>query len=474
MKYIGPFLRINKLKKENVEHELFYLAKESLKHIILHSKCGICTSVKELKIKNISNFDINTFKNLSPLLCIYKKANPKLINIDNILTWEEEKFKKEINIDSNSLMTLCLLELYEYYDAFKDVDINKYALGKTYLTLCKKQLEFYASYFRNEEGVFIDKKDESDIYAGELNFTEKNKKFKFSSQAFLMAAYYRCADLSGDEDKDNYTNFSLDILNMFLELKEDLYELPNEELSKLIFALNIFHGYSQNEDCKLLILDLCELLHEKSDSDTFSSSDYQLEYECLKYINYVFLYKSTDIIKFKNEAENLYNSLLDLYNPESGVFIKKTEIKDIDFSCLEIVLYILVCVIHSNINEDENKNDLVILDVFKRQLIDSGIILSWPEAPDLNDVERYKNFSLKSEDLIEEQDFRMPSLPIPENCELASVFTKYVTYSKRKEDFKVAKISFDSYRNMFIFFLIIHILKPKNNVEKDIEIKINF
>ncbi|MTK12562.1 MAG: hypothetical protein F8N39_10895, partial [Clostridiaceae bacterium] len=62
MKYIGPFLRINKLKKENVEHQLFYLAKESLKQITLYSKCGVYTSLKELKVKNISNFDINTFK----------------------------------------------------------------------------------------------------------------------------------------------------------------------------------------------------------------------------------------------------------------------------------------------------------------------------------------------------------------------------------------------------------------------------
>jgi hypothetical protein len=173
LKYIGPFLRINKLNKENVEHQLFYLAKESLKQIVLYSKCGIQTPLKELKVKNIPNFDINTFKDVSPLLCAYKKANTKLINIDNSLCWDADKFKREINIDSNSLMTLCLLELHDYYSQFKNIDANKYNLSRLYLLLCKKQLEFYASYFRNEEGVFIDKKDISDLFTGELNFEEK-------------------------------------------------------------------------------------------------------------------------------------------------------------------------------------------------------------------------------------------------------------------------------------------------------------
>ncbi|MBC2582723.1 hypothetical protein [Clostridium sp. DJ247] len=473
MKYIGPFLRINKLKKENVQHQLYYLAKESLKQIILHSKCGVTTSVKELKINNIPNFDINTFKNLSPLLCIYKKANPQLINMDNKLCWNEDKFKKEINIDSNSLMTLCLLELCDYYDYFKNIDVNKYALRKVYLSLCKKQLEFYASYLRNEEGVFIDKKDESDIYTGDIKFLEKNKKFKFSSQAFLMAAYYKCADLSNDEDKDNYKNFSLDILNMFLQFKDELYELSDEELTKLCLGLNVFYSYSKNQHCKSLLLDLSELLHDKSNNDT-SFSQCDLECQCIKYINYILLYKNTEIIKFKTIAENICSSILDLYDPEKGIFIKNSDTRDIQFSCLEISLYIVVCLIHSNINKNEDKSDLIILDVFKRQLIDSGIILSWPEAPGLNDVERYVNFSLKSEDLIDEQDFRMSSLPIPENCELASVFTKYVTYNKRKETFKLDKLSFDTYKNMFIFFIITHIFKPKNTIDRDIEIKINF
>ena len=293
-----------------------------------------------------------------------------------------------------------------------------------------------------------------------------------------MAAFYKCSCLmeDEDEDKESYKNFSLDILNMLIQFKEELYELDSEELTKLCLALNVFYKYSTNEECKLLLLDLSELLSEDDLNDISSLTTQNLEYNCLKYINYMLLYKNTSIIKFKDKSEPLCSKLLDLYDPEKGIFIKNIEGKDITFSCLEITLYLLVCIIHSDIDEVENKSNDIIIDIFKRQLVDSGIILSWPEAPNLNDVERYRNYSLKSEDLIEEQNFRMPSIPTPESYELAPVFAKHVTYNIKKEAFKDIKLSFDSYKNMLIFFSIIHILIPNEelvdeniNLEKELE-----
>lgn len=460
MKYIGPFLRINKLKKVNIKQQLFYLTKESLNKIVLYSKCGICTSLEELNVKKISNFDINTFKDLSPLLCIYKKASPKLINIDGKLCWNEDKFKKEINIDSNSYMTLCLLELCDYYDRFKNIDTNKYSLGKIYNSLCKSQLEFYATYLRNDKGVFVNKIVEDNIYDAEPKFEEKNEKFSFSSQALLMAAYYKCALLI-DDGKESYMDFSLDILNMLIEYKEDLYELSTEDLTKLCFALNLFYKYSKSEACKLLLLDLSELLCEDSTYDVHTLTEKKIDHSCMKYMNYVLFYKNTGIIKFMEKAETLYKKLLSLYDPEEGIFIKELEDKDIKFSCSEIISYLLICLIHPHTDDDSNKSELMAADIFKHQVLDSGIILSWPDAPDLNDVERYQNFSLRPEDLIEEQNYRMPSIATPESCELAPVFAKYVTYNKKKKVFKDPKVSFDANKNLLIFFLIINFLKPE-------------
>ncbi|MFL0194199.1 hypothetical protein ACJDU8_01210 [Clostridium sp. WILCCON 0269] len=465
MKYIGPFLRINKIKPHDIKHQLFHFSKESLKEIVLHSKCGISTSIKELNAKNISNFDINTFKDVSPLLCIYRKANPVLINMDNKLCWNEDKFKKEINIDSNAFMTLCLLELSDYYNSFYNINKHKYDFKTLYSFICKKQLEFYALYFRNIDGIFIDKKYESNSSQEELDFVEKNKKFKFSSQALLMAAYYKCALLLENEEKEEFQNFAFDILKMLIELKEELYELGFEELTRLCFALNIFYSYSKDSECKDLILDISELLFEKyykenSQSGILKNTD--VENDALNYINYTLIYKYTNIIKSKDNAKFICERLLKLYDAEKGLFMKNTSKKNIEFTSLEIILYLMVFMIDTNLCKDGNKNNLVVLDIFKRQLIDSGVILSWPEPPNLNDAERYKNLSLKPEDLIEEQNFRPASIPSPESCEVAPVFAKYVSYSRKKEGFKSIKASFDTYKNMFIFFLIIHLLKPES------------
>mgnify|MGYP001587021438 FL=1 len=118
------------------------------------------------------------------------------------------------------------------------------------------------------------------------------------------------------------------------------------------------------------------------------------------------------------------------------------------------MLYIYSFMLYSDSNTiDDNSN--MLQDIFKHQILDSGIVLSWPDSPSLDDSEHYRNFSLKSEDLIQDDNFRAPEAPTPENNELASIFIKSIVYNKRKENFKQSKSSFDSSKNMFIFFLTI-------------------
>ena len=449
LKYVGPFLRINKLKKETIKNQLFYLSKESLKHIVLYSGCGIKTSIKELKLKNISSSDINTFSSVSPLLCVYKKANPKLENEVNAFSWNPDKFKKEINIDSNALMTLSLFELGDYYCGFKDTDTKKISLGILYRTLGKKQLEFYTSYFRNDDGIFVDKIDASEGSTDKIIFVDKNKKFKFSTQAFLMAAFYKASIVEENKESENYRNFSFEILKMLIQYKEELYEVSLEELSKLCFGLNIFYEYSKNEQCKVLLLDLCELLNE-------NGLDYP--HNCMTYINSVLFSRNTGMLLFEKNTEKICSYLAELYDQEKGMFIYDKENKDITYECSDIVIY-LICILLGSEQLEDSSYDSIIMDVFKRQLVDSGIILSWPEAPDSGDSERYRNFSMKAEDLLDDQEFRMPSIASPESNELAPVFTKSIIYNRKKEIYKEPKPSFDSYKNILVFFLILKLFK---------------
>lgn len=450
---------MNVLTSENIEKQLFFLAKENIKYLVLNSKCGITIPISELKPKNIPNFDINTISSFSPLICIYKKANPKLINISGNLCFEEDALKKEIIIESNALMSLSILELIDYYKKFKEIDTIKHSLSTLYLLLAKKQLEFYASNFRNIEGVFIDKKHVSHNLSDDYKFEEKNKRFKYSDQALLMAAFHKYSLHDESKCGNDYRTFSLDILNMLLQYKDDLYSCSYEDLTKLCFALNIFCKDSKITEANLLLLDLMEYLIEISEEDPFIRIDEKLEYDCLIFINCMLVYENTGILKFKDKGDRMYNKLLELYDSDRGIFGKLNEKKEIEYSCQEIVFYLLSVLNQMKLYGKSKDSNMIAVDVFKRQLVNSGIILSWPASPDLDDVERYNNFSSKADDLLDEQEYRMATLPTPESIELPSLFIKYVNYNKKKEVFSQGKVTFETSKNLFIFFLIIFLNK---------------
>ncbi|MFT5871150.1 MAG: hypothetical protein ACI8WT_000048 [Clostridium sp.] len=452
MKFIGPFLRINSLNKNNIKNQFFYLSKESLKDIVFDSKCGIYIPSRDLKSKSFSKIDINT-KNLnSPLLCIYKKADAKLKSQEGKLIWNENKVKKEITVNSNAFMTLSLLELVDYYSTFKNIDATKYSLSSLYLNLCKEQLGFYASYFRNKDGLFVDKKDLTDPMNQEFTFEDKNNKFKFSDQAMMMAAYYKYSTYDKDENEHEYKQFALDILNMFIQYKEEIYNVSFEELNKICLGLNIFYKYSGLVECENLLLDFSDLLIEQYNTKPSIIINAKLDYSCMLFINCTLIYNNTLMLKFKDTSDDLYEKLTKLYDNNKGILLKENTDKEIIYTCDELLLYMYSLMIYSDLNKMED-NSYMLQDIFKHQIIDSGLILSWPDSPTLDNSERYRDFSLKSEDLLQDEDFRMPAMPAPENNELASIFIKNVVYNKRKESFKQSKSSFDSSKNMFIFFL---------------------
>ncbi|URZ07667.1 hypothetical protein [Clostridium felsineum] len=462
MNYIGPFFRLNSLNKNSIKNQLLHLSKESIRDILFNSECGIKMPFKNLKTKQSSLNDINTFKSLSPLVSLYSKSSCKLYTSNNKLKWKNSNIKKDILVSSNAYMTLSLLDLCSYYKNLKDVNQKKFNISNLYLVIIKNQLDFYNSYLRNFEGVFVDKTDVSSDLISEIKLENKDENFKFSNQAFLMCAYYKYSVISNEKFSKEYQNFSLDILNMFINFRNDLYSLSFSELNKLTLALNIFYSYSKNEKSYELLLDIFEYL---SENYGYIDSNDNIENSSLLCLNSVLLYNNSNMFKFKDYALKIHSSLSDLYNPALGIFIKDTEKKEVKFSCNEIVLYILNSMLVSELCEDKSIHENILVNVFKHQLIESGIIQSWPEAPNIQDCERYKNFSLKSEDLLEETYFKMPTISSPKNTEIASVFFKKITYNKKKKTFSISKKSFYSDNNLFLFFIIIHLFKDYYNTQ---------
>lgn len=457
MRYIGPFFRMNNLTQKEVNGQLFHLSKEAVKTLVLESKCGLVASIKDFK-KSTSPIDITTFGNFSPLLCIYKRSSPNFIHSKNSNGFDEDTFKKEIIPSTNALMTLNILELIDYYRNFKDIDKNIFAISEIYKKLSKEQLNFYSIHLRNTEGVFVEKKNISDNNLKHFNLIDKNKKFKFSDQAFMMVSYYQYSQIcSEDEISKDYEKFALEILQMFIDFKEKLYSCSFEELCKITTAINIFCKYSDNTDSKILLIDLLDFLINKFDEKDYYVDD--LDFTSLFAINLMLCFKHTQMISFKEKAKEIIEKLLTLYNEDKGVFLKLSGKKEIKYSCLDITFYFLAINMYAIDNNCYDNYKYTLSSLYRKFFINSGLIPSWPNAPTLDDYERYQGLSLNSADMLDETFFKMPNFTSPKSSGIAPIFHRTINYSKKKDTFSVSSSSFDSNKNMLIYQMLILLFK---------------
>ncbi|WP_077858388.1 hypothetical protein [Clostridium sp. BL-8] len=456
MRYIGPFFRMNSLSQQEISGQLFHLSKESIKTLVLNSKCGLLAQLRTSKKSSID--DISILNNFSPLLCIYRKASPVFIHSKSSHGFDESSFKKEINPSTNAFMTLSLLELSEYYSHFNDGKRNISSLEKPFRYLAKEQLQFYSENLRNNEGLFVSKKNMSDGNSKGFSLVDKDDKFKFADQAFMMDSYLLYSNYNkSDNDSEEYSKFSHEILDMFKDYKTVLYDLSFNEGVEIFLALNIFYKYSSDDDARKLILDLGDFLISKfQDKDYYSDS---IDNCALFAICLMEAYKHTEIISFKDAAKEIVDKLINLYDIDKNIFVKLSDKKDSKYSCLEVAFYLL-CLIMYSLQEDKSTElRPIISGIYRKFFVNGGLLTSWPEAPTLDEVERYRRLSLHSADMLDETYFRMPVLPTPKSAGLASIFVKSLDYSKRKDSLSSKKTSLDSNRNMFIFFLIIYLFK---------------
>lgn len=467
MKYIGSYFRMHTVSKDNIKNQLFFLAKESIKTIALTSRCGIRIKDKDLYNKNRDK-DTNTNSKYYPLASVYKRSSPELIHNKSSVSFDESTFKKEIDPLSNALMTVCLINLSNYYLNYDNINRKESSLSELYRNICKKQLDFYYENLRNDDGFFVTKKLISDTNS-ENNLSIKDiNKIDLASQSFMMLAYYLYAkeyknhkEASKENDNsDDYINFSFEILSMFLDCKQELYNLSFDENVKILFSFNLFYIHSKKEECIELITDLCDFLVDKFESKNYYSSsidDVSLFAICLKDS-----YTITNIQLFKDKSLEILENLKNLYQEENNIFIKpaiKKDKKDIKYSCSEIMLYFISMMI---LEDDESyksgshSNLSMISNLYKKMVINSGIICSFPETPSLDEIERYRNLSLLSTDMLEEINFRMPRIQNPRISSLAPVFIKNILYSKKKDSFTIKHKIFESNKNFLIFLLILN------------------
>lgn len=448
LNYIGPFLRVNVLKVDNMLYQLFYLSKESLKHILLYSRCGIQMNHKEINNKLFNN-DNNTFKSISPLLAVYKKASPILETHNNRLMWREDKFKKEILVKSNGLMCYDILKLYAILKQILNREEDK-KLNDFYLQLAEKQLIFFINNLRNSEGYFVDKVQEN---TQDMSLDQKDYKFKFSDQLIIMNCCYLLSTLK--ENSDDYRNFALDIFQAFLDNKDFLYTENKEELLLCALFLKDFYKMSNHPMAKFALIDLIELLLDKSESLEIVEFNNKYSFYSSMFILLNDLDLTEEIEKFNLFKNKAIKSVLYELELGKGLVNSQLNSKEINYNSDDLMNLIIALMLNCK-NESSSEINALNKEVYKKYLVSSGIILSWPEVPEINNAERYRNFSKKSEDVLDEQYFRLNSFPSPDESHLAPIFIKNIEYNIKKQRFKQGRISFDSNKNMYIYYIILN------------------
>ena len=454
MKYIGSFFRMNSISPKEIESQLLFFARESIKHLAFESKCGVPISQKTLK-KTLSESEYSKIKELNPILAIYKKAKPNIYYSKHSKLWDETTFKKELLVSSNALMTLSLLKLSQYYKSFKNIDDRLYELSKTYVKIAKLQLDFYYENLRNSEGFFVDKKNISQSNTSFPDLADSKSTFSFTDQAYMMVAYYTYSKATEDiKESEVFKNFSLEILDMFEDRKDFLYDESLEECSNICFAFNQMYSLSKNSKCKNLLLDMSDFILSQYLDYGIDEKDMSLA--TLTSLNLYLTYVNTGLLTFKESFNDICKLFRSLFNEELSTFIKPSEKKDIKYYNLETILYLINIILYNKNNNDNDKtiNDLI-CNYFKQSIVHSSILTSFPSAPNLDSPERYKHFSSKSSDLLDDLMFCLPDITTPESNCLAPIFLKSTNYSKKKGAFSSSKTTFESFNNLFLDYLIL-------------------
>ena len=151
----------------------------------------------------------------------------------------------------------------------------------------------------------------------------------------------------------------------------------------------------------------------------------------------------------------IINKLLSLYDDDKDIFLKLSSKKELKYSCFDITFYFLALFMYSKDDNKEMEYKNMLSQLYRKLFINSGIVTSWPDAPTLDDAERYRGLTFNSSDMLDEGFFKMSNTQSPSSLGVAPIFKKNVTYSKKKDSFASSNSSFDSYKNLYIYNLII-------------------
>ena len=346
---------------------------------------------------------------------------------------------------------MSLLELAEYYSkTIEDFDKNK-SIVRFYVTSAKCQLNYYITNFRNDLGLFINKKsivDNSSKDNNKIMFTSKKQTFKFEPQAYLMTAFLKCSNLLKDNNpyKKPFFNFHKEIFKMFKENKQDIFKIETSKLINIASTFKDSYLITQDDEIITYIFDLlCEVLLNRSLSST-SLYDKFILYEILLYLS-----KNEHLFNLYKNDKDLNKIINSFLHDIELIFNDDDFIKDIENS-KDIIAYLIYKSLYSN--------DSDIFKICSNLIVKSNIFSSFPDIPKKDSHERYYNFCMKKEFLIPEIYFKPKYVKSMSDTDIAPIINK-ISYNQSKNKFSKPKLKFESKLNMKLIFLILNTLSKK-------------
>lgn len=442
--HLGKYLKLSSINSPIIEYQLFNFAKESIKHIFLTSKCGEIINGKEFKDKP-SNSDLLGTKNVYPLCCLYKKAKPKIKSENGIFSWKDKHIKKKIDILSNAYMTLCILTLADYYNKIIKNEKKRKEVVKFYLSSSKCQLNYYLKHFRNELGLFVNKKY-NEGSNGEVYFTQNsnNEDFDFAAQAYLMICFRKCSNMLKEESpyKLPFLNFSTEMEKMFYDFKKDLLKQPSHKIIDTLSALQMYSKLHSNNNVEILNL-IFEIIDNLFKTTSMSSLNtyykLQLYNSLLSIKSHTFENIQDNYLETTKEISEYLWDLQDIFSQPNF------EVNEIN-SAYDLLSYqIYICSVDSQ----------KALNFYNTVLIPSKVFSCFPNLPKKHESERYFNFEHKEQYKIPDSFFKPFSYKTISEVNLTPIIAKDIHYSFEKNKFTTSKYKFNSLINTNLCFLIL-------------------
>lgn len=470
----GDFL--NDIK--DIALKLCAMSISNIKWSCLYSGAGIIHTPAQLTDSDSSRSSdkksSSQLKDVAMLKCIYCKAKPVFtkppeeISNPGKYMWNFKSFSKSALPSVQALAILSMCKTCE-------------VMYKEELSTCLALLEeaklccgFASKYMRNDDGFFIAVEDKTKNIDEEPTLKMSSKNFKLCDQVLMHEAFLYVAHLmSMDEypeyksdDAERYLSEAERISSFMLDSDNyDMYvDMSSRDLSTCISSLSRSISSQPSplmqQEYKIMISKLCAELDsriritgevDKSFSD-FSSASIMTHFRTCASLYEGYL--ATDIYKFKDLGDKVYEYLEDLYDPGIKLYLKG-DAKKLSYTIKDVADILNLQQLRYRVSGDDKVLSRF-KDIYKTSIENTLIMQSVPS----------KSFSLGSTKISFPK-----SIPSSTDSGKAPVFMKSFKISFKKDACISVSKHYNSLYALYSSFSFLHYLLPFVNENKASEAK---